>query len=77
MEYQKDYSVNEREVVEKISLFSFLRKVLLEPFRFWKYAIDEFFDGDQHHIVSKEGWRILNTLNSKELKEFIEKHKDL
>lgn len=55
------------------SLLSFLK----DCFSPWYQLYDFLFNSDEHHIVSKEGWRILNTLNREELKEFIEKHKNI
>lgn len=41
------------------------------------YAVDELFNSDEHSIISKKGVEILNTLSREELKELVEKHKNI
>lgn len=54
-------------------MLDFLKTV----FNLWYNLYDDLFNSDEHHIISKEGWEVLNTLNREELKEFIEKHKNI
>ena len=55
----------------------FLWKTAMDSIRLWYDIYDELVNSDEHHIVSKEGWKILQTLKGKELEEFIEKHKNI
>jgi hypothetical protein len=49
----------------------------MDSIRLWYDMYDHLFNNDVHYIVSKKGWEILETLKGEELKEFIEKHKDI
>jgi hypothetical protein len=55
----------------------FLWKTVMDSNRVWYDMYDHLFNNDGHYIVSKKGWEILETLKGEELKEFIEKHKDI
>jgi hypothetical protein len=55
----------------------FLWKTAMDSIRLWYDIYDELVNSDEHYIVSKEGWKILQTLKGKELEEFIEKHKNI
>lgn len=52
-----------------------IKQAIKDCFSFWYQLYDVLLNSDEHHIVSQEGWRILNTLNRRELKEFIDKNK--
>jgi hypothetical protein len=63
-----------------IKLLKFIWRALLflwKTVMVWYDMYDHLFNNDAHYIVSKEGWEILQTLKGEELKEFIEKHKDI
>lgn len=55
----------------------FLWKTAMDSIPLWYGIYDELVNSDEHYIVSKEGWKILQTLKGKELEEFIEKHKNI